>query len=166
MQPSTSRKYHLATTGASLRTRVHGAAHVLRVSQKTCLAGGGAINRSKLKGYLLVDKGGALGYAASQLSTVRGVIKRDSTDLAMVKIPIVMGEPPRAVLVKYQKALRNLHWVVPRTEPAYPLALQVVTTFALTKAFRPGRGPRGGSQSRGLPAAVGWHPQACSGAAP
>ena len=37
------------------------AAHVLRVSQKTCLAGGGGSNGSKLKGYLLVDKGGALG---------------------------------------------------------------------------------------------------------
>ena len=111
-----------------------GAAHVLRVSQKTCLAGGGAINRSKLKGYLLVDKGGALGYAASQLSTVLGVIKTDSADLAMVKIPVVMGEPPRAVLVKYEEALRHLHWAVPRTEPVYALALRVVTTFALTKA--------------------------------
>ena len=111
-----------------------GAAYVLRVSQKTCLAGGGAINRSKLKGYLLVDKGGALGYAAGQLSTVLGVIKTDSADLAMVKIPVVMGEPPRAVLVKYEEALRHLHWAVPRTEPVYALALRVVTTFALTKA--------------------------------
>ena len=111
-----------------------GAAHVLRVSQKTCLAGGGAINRSKLKGYLVVDKGGALGCASSQPSTVLAVIKTDSADLAMVKIPVVMGEPPRAVLVKYEAALRHLHWAVPRTEPVYALALRVVTTFAPTKA--------------------------------
>ena len=111
-----------------------GAAYVLRVSKKTCLPGVGAINRSKLKGHLLVDKGGAPCYAASQLSTVLGVIKTDSADLAMVKIPVVMGEPPRAVLVKYEPALRHLHWAVPRTEPVYALVLRVVTTFALTKA--------------------------------
>ena len=88
-----------------------------------CLFEGGAVNRSKLKGYLLVKKEGA-GYAANQLVTVLGVIKAYSADLAMVRLPILMGEMPRAIL-KYEEALRHLHWAVPRTELVYALALRV-----------------------------------------
>ena len=84
-----------------------------------------------MKGYLLVKKEGALGYAASQVVTALGIIKTDSADLAMVKIPIVMGEPPRAIMVKYEEALCDL---VPRMQLVYALGPRVVTTFALTEA--------------------------------
>ena len=66
--------------------------------------------------------------------TILGVRKADTFDLTMVKIPIVMGEPPTTIIVKYEEALCHLQGAVPQIEPVYPLALRVVTTFALTKA--------------------------------
>ena len=88
--------------------REEGAAHVMCVTQKTCLASGGAINRSQLEGYLLVEQAGTLYYAASHLVNVLGVIKTGEDDLAVpfVKQSFEWGIHGGASLATFCRALR------------------------------------------------------------
>ena len=111
-----------------------GICHALRVSQKTCLAGGGDVNRAKLQAFCPTLREGAIQYNKGTIETAMGALQVCTSDLAMVKVPIVMGESPRAVPGKYRDALRHLGWALPRTAPSYALATRVVAGFALAKA--------------------------------
>ena len=111
-----------------------GICHAMRVSQKTCLAGGGAINRAKLQAFCLTPREGAIEYNRGTIETALGALQACTSDLAMVKVPIGMGESPRAVLVKFRGALRHLGGALPRTAPSYALATRIVAGFALANA--------------------------------
>ena len=52
----------------------------------------------------------------------------------MVKIPIIMGESPRATYAKYTEGLRYLLWALPKTKLPCALTLRVVAAFAQAKA--------------------------------
>ena len=68
------------------------------------------------------------------IKTALGALQACTPDLAMPKLPIVMGECPRAVLERYRGALQHVGRVLPRTPPCCAVATRVVTVFALTKA--------------------------------
>ena len=108
--------------------------HALRVSQKTCLAGGGAVDRAKLQAFCLKAGQDAVRYSRATADTALGALTTCVSGLAMVKTPIVMCERPVDVLEKYKEALRHLGRALPRTAPTYALALRVVADFALAKA--------------------------------
>ena len=108
-----------------------GICHALRVNQRTCLAGGGAVNRAKMQAFCLTPREGAIPYNRGTIETALSALQACTSDLAMVRMPVVMGESPRAVLVKYKDALRHLGWALPRTVPFYAL---VVARFAPAKA--------------------------------
>ena len=111
-----------------------GICHALGVSQKTCLAGGGAVNRAKLQAFYFEAGPDAIRYSRATVDTDLGALATCVSGLAMVKIPIVMGERLVDALGKYEEASRHLGWALPRIAPTYGLALRVVAGFALPKA--------------------------------
>ena len=79
-----------------------------RTSQVTCLAGCGAINATKLKGYCLVSKPNAIRYDRATINSVLGMLLGERGNLQMVKIPIVIRESLGVAYTKYIEGLRDL----------------------------------------------------------
>jgi hypothetical protein len=69
---------------------------MLDIACHGCWASGGAVNFSKLKVFSIKQKGDRLVYNPGSLDCMQGNLPLETSGLAFVGIPLLMGEAPTA----------------------------------------------------------------------
>ena len=92
-----------------------GLARMLDVACHGCWASGGAVNTSKLKAFRIQHTRGQLVYVQDTLLCAQGVLPLETSGLAFVGIPLLMGEPPtyRRSSLHRNVQMKQITWAPP-----------------------------------------------------
>ena len=76
--------------------------------RSTCTAASGVVNAEKLKAYTVVGSGGCLVYRVGSVDTVAGRLTLQGSGLAVVGVPMVMGEDTSTTTAALEEKLAKL----------------------------------------------------------
>ena len=106
------------------------AAERVAEGRSTCTAASGAVNAEKLKAYAVLGTGGCMVYRVGHVDTVAGRLTLQGSGLAVVGVPMVMGEDTSTTIAALEEKLAKLCPALWRTRPSYVLAVRVYPTWS------------------------------------